>query len=181
MLNRIISLKKVNSEELTEPVTLQEVKRWLIIDESNTDWDPLLTSLITQVREAVEMRTHRSIVEKEITMLVEMGRECRLPYSPVQDVIEVSVKDSCGFEPLSSSDYTVDGDELCINSWKGTKYQIIYDAGYNDDNPIPDSLKNGILQEIAYRFEHRGDEDKASGISSGAMEYIRPHIIMAWV
>jgi len=50
---------------MTEPVTLDEIKLYLRIDDDVTGEDGYLAGLIVSARRAVEMRTRRSIVGDE--------------------------------------------------------------------------------------------------------------------
>jgi uncharacterized phiE125 gp8 family phage protein len=84
MLNTIKDIKNRQAESITEPVTLAQVKEWLIIDTVNTDDDALLTRLITEVRQAIEKKTKLSLVERTITVTVDLVREFKLPHGPIR-------------------------------------------------------------------------------------------------
>lgn len=197
MLNDIVDIKKKLVTPTTEPVDLATVKEWLIID--HTDDDALLTRLIPQVRAAIENKTKKSLVKREITITVRLNREFKLPYGPVRSITSVVYNPGADQETMTTDDYKVFGEDqksICVN--KCGLYKITFTAGFGTegpdyDNPIPEDLVNGICQEVAYRYEHRGDETNTKssagnetvnaidGISSGAMQYIKPYIGMAWV
>lgn len=204
MLNSIKDIKNRQAASVTEPVTLAEVKAWLIIDTVNTDDDALLTRLISQVRAAIESKTKLSLVERSITVTVELVRELKLPYGPSRSISSVIWRQGTNGDgtpdnvTLTTEDYTTDGEDFkLIKSSRCGRHKITYTTGYGTatgwDCPAPEDLKTGILQEIAYRYEHRGDEtnalsaagnesvQKVSGISADAMEYIKPFIDCAWV
>jgi uncharacterized phiE125 gp8 family phage protein len=206
MLNTIKDIKNRKAESITEPVTLAEVKAWLIIDTVNTDDDALLTRLISEVRAAIEGKTKLSIVKRTITVTVDLVREFKLPHGPIRTVDEVLFRKGTNGdgtpdnETLTIEDYTTDGDDFkVIRSGRCGRHKITCTTGYgvdeeiDYDNPTPEDLKKGILMEIAYRYEHRGDETSAvsaagnetvqrvSGISVDAMQYIKPFIDNAWV
>lgn len=206
MLNTIKDIKNRQAESVTEPVTLAEAKSWLIIDTVNTDDDALLTLLISEVRAAIENKTKLSIVERTITVTADLTREFKLPHGPVREIDQVLFRKGTNAdgtpdnETLTIEDYTTDGEDFkLIKSGRCGRHKITYSTGYGTDeeidydNPTPEDLKKGILMEIAYRYEHRGDETnsisaagnetvgKVSGISVDAMQYIKPFIDNAWV
>lgn len=206
MLNTIKDIKNRQAESITEPVTLAQVKAWLIIDTVNTDDDALLTGLITEVRQAIEKKTKRSLVKRTIVVTVDLVREFKLPHGPIRSIDEVTFRRGTNGdgtpdnETLTIEDYTIDGEDFkLIRSGRCGRHKITYTAGYgtdeeiNYDNPIPADLLLAIKSEIAYRYEHRGDEtntlsdsgnatvQRVSGISADAMQYLRPYIDTAWV
>jgi uncharacterized phiE125 gp8 family phage protein len=205
MLNTIKDIKNRQAESITEPVTLAEVKAWLIIDMVNTDDDALLTLLITQVRQAIEKKTKLSLVKRTIIVTADLTREFKLPHGPIRSIDEVLFRKGTNsdgtpdYETLTTIDYITDGEDFkVINTNRCGRHKITYitgfgvDAEIDYDNPIEEDLKLGILQEIAYRYEHRGDEtntlsaagnetvQKLSGISADAMQYIKPFMDHAW-
>lgn len=206
MLNSIKDIKNRPATSITEPVTLAEVKEWLIID--HTDDDTLLTRLISRARAAIENKTKISLVERTIVLTVDLHSEIKLPHGPVRAISEVIFRQGTNSdgtpdnETLTIEDYTTDGaDFIRLKSAKCGRHKITYTAGYGVDTgldpdfncPVPDDLKTAILMEIAYRYEHRGDETKAvssagnetvqkiSGLSADTMQYIKPYIDYSWV
>jgi uncharacterized phiE125 gp8 family phage protein len=199
MLNSIKDIKNRQAVSVTEPVTLPEVKEWLIID--HTDDDALLTRLISRVRAAIESKAKISLVERSIVLTIDLHRESKLPNGPVRTISEVLFRQGTNGDgtpdnvTLTTEDYTTDGDDFKVfKSSKCGRHKITYTTGYDaTNNPVPDDLKTGILMEIAYRYEHRGDEtnaitaagnesvQKVSGISADAMVYIKQFIDYAWV
>lgn len=203
MLNSIKDIKNRPAASVTEPIALAEAKAWMIVD--HTDDDALITRLIKEVRTKVESITKASLVEREIVLTIDLVRELKLPYGPVRSVDEVLYREgtntdgTADYETLTAADgYTTDGEDFkLLKSMKCGRHKITYTTGYGTsedpewDCPVPDDLKNGILQEVAYRYEHRGDETNVlstggnetvkpiNGISAGAMQYIRPYIQMA--
>jgi uncharacterized phiE125 gp8 family phage protein len=206
MLNTIKDIKNRQAASVTEPVTLAEVKAWLIIDTVNTDDDALLTRLITQVRTAVENKTKLSLVHRTIIVTADLTREFKLPHGPVRSIDAVTWRQGTNGDgtpdnvTLTAEDYTTDGEDFkLIKSSRCGRHKITFTTGYgvdediDYDNPTPEDLKTGILQEIAYRYENRGDEtnavssagnetvQKVSGICADAMLSIKPYIDCAWV
>jgi uncharacterized phiE125 gp8 family phage protein len=206
MLNTIKDIKNRQAESITEPVTLAQAKAWLIIDTVNTDDDTLLTSLITEARQAIEKKTKLSLVARTIIVTADLTREFKLPHGPVRELTEVLFRKGTNtdgtpdYETLTVTDYTTDGEDFkLINTGRCGRHKITYTAGYgvdeeiDYDNTIPQDLMLALRSEIAYRYEHRGDEtttlsaagnetvQKATGISADAMQYLKPFIDTAWV
>lgn len=193
MSNRIIDIKRVESSP-TEPLTLTQVKAHLII--TATDDDTLLTALITSCRRVIEEYCAISIVTKTVTLIADLCREWELPYGPVTTVTSVSTRTgSSGSGPATyqaqtsgweteGSDFLsfIPGGEGWFNPgvpFRGyfqwgpyaspygygfNRYKIVYTAGYAT---VPEPLKLAILNEIAYRYEHRG-EGELTGICDAA-------------
>jgi uncharacterized phiE125 gp8 family phage protein len=206
MLNTIKDIKNRQAESITEPVTLAQVKEWLIIDTVNTDDDALLTRLITEVRQAIEKKTKLSLVERTITVTVDLVREFKLPHGPIREITAVIFRKGTNSngtpdnETLTVEDYTTDGEDFkLLKSKYCGRHKLSYTAGFgvdeeiDYDNPTPEDLELAIKMEIAYRYEHRGDEtntmsdagnatvQRVSGLSADAMRYIQPYIDTAWV
>lgn len=185
MSNRIIDIKRVESSP-TEPVDLTTVKSHLII--SSTDDDTMLTALITQCRKAIEEYCAVSIVSKTITLIADLCKEWELPYGPVTGIQGVSTRtggegSGPGVYATQESGWSTDGSEFLSFSpstaggfnpgspFRGyfqwgpyaspygqlplNRYKIIYTTGYLT---VPDPLKLAILNEIAYRYERRGEQ-----------------------
>jgi uncharacterized phiE125 gp8 family phage protein len=206
MLNTIKDIKNRQAESITEPVTLAEVKAWLIIDTVNTDDDALLTRLITEVRQAIENKTKLSLVKRVIVVTVDLVREFKLPHGPIRSIDAVVFRKGTNGdgtpdnETLTITDYTTDGEDfILIKSSRCGRHKTTYTTGFGEDeeidydNPTPEDLMLAIKAEIAYRYEHRGDEtntlsdsgnatvQRVSGISADALQYLRPYIDTAWV
>lgn len=156
-------------------VTLAQVKNHLRID-FTTD-DTYLNSIIPQCQDRVEQYTATSLNERTISVVINNSYgNTELPYGPVISV-------------TTTKDF--DGNALTDAIYKGVAFQtvyspclryltITYQAGYTDDNRPP-SLVLALLQEIAYRYENRGDNlevkvaDKlTSGLCESAMVLANP-------
>jgi uncharacterized phiE125 gp8 family phage protein len=169
MLNTIKDIKNRQAESITEPVTLAEVKAWLIIDTVNTEDDGLLTRLITEVRQAIEKKTKLSLIKRNIVVTVDLVREFKLPHGPIRSIDAVAFRRGTNGdgtpdnETLTAEDYTIDGEDFkFIKSGRCGRHKISFTAGFGIDeeidyeNPVPEDLLLAIRAEIAYRYEHRG-------------------------
>lgn len=194
MLNTIKDIKNRQAESITEPVTLAQVKDWLIIDTVNTDDDALLTRLITEVRQAIEKKTNLSLVKRTAVVTVDLVREFKLPHGPVRSIDEVLFRTGRNddgtpeYETLTITDYSTDGEDFkLINTGRCGRHKITCTTGYgvdediDYDNPTPEDLIKGMLCQIAFAYENRGDSNVAGKFSDIAMSYITPFIDTAWV
>lgn len=191
--NRIIDIKRTESSP-TEPLTLTEVKAHLLI--SFTDDDTLLTSLITQARKAIENYCKVSIVAQTVTMTADLFQEWELPYGPVTGIQGVATRSGTeGSGPASYETVTdgwgTDGEEFLSFDPTGAtssqifscatntpnRFKIIYTTGYN---PVPDDLALAVLNEIAYRYENRGNQDLSTAYSPAAKAIAQPYQRMLW-
>jgi uncharacterized phiE125 gp8 family phage protein len=159
-----------------EPVSLSEAKAHCYI--SHTEDDDYLTGiLIPGARQSVENYCHISLVEKTITATLKIENNIRLsdpsgyldirdndnvfelPYGPVKSLLSATLKSSNGelIAMAENEDYLIEGNlykSMTINS-TGT-ILLVYTSGYK--NAIPYDLKLAILNEIAFRYELRGDK-----------------------
>lgn len=181
-INDVIEVQVV-TEPTTEPVTLTEAKRHLnlLFDTTGSyefdDDDTYLTDLITQCRETVEQFIGVSLAEKTLRAILK--NECggiEIPFGPVTAIDDL--KDSDAVE-ITSGNYTIRGNQFKWIEYPRSCYiEVNYDAGY-DTGTIPKALKRAILEEIAFRYNHRGDETNQFagdniGICKAAMELAAP-------
>ena len=184
--NAIYSIVDVtdDSGEITEPVTLQEMKDYLRLegytdtDESTADSlsdfdydDTLITELITASREQIEKISASSIIPRTLEAVINNYRMLELPRGPIGEII--SLYDSEGVEILAA-DYTIigqTGDRKFLKSPRQCEMTITYEAGYTD---VPMGLKIDIMRLTAYMYENRGDDSSINRFASQiAMKYAR--------
>jgi uncharacterized phiE125 gp8 family phage protein len=168
----------------TEVFTLVEVKAHL--NKTDSDDDTYLTNLQKQCRQAVETYCSISIVGKTVTCTIrnQLGN-IELPWGPHGSV--VSIHDINGTS-IATGNYTLRGVMWkYLESPTSDHVKIVINAGYSATGAaIPEDLKLAILQEIAYRYEHRGDENQelASeriGICQAARVLAEPHRRFQWL
>lgn len=159
--NDVIEVEVVTDLE-TEPVSLTEVKQHLnlLFDTEESyefdDDDTYLTSLITQCRQSLEEYTGLSFAEKTLKAIIR--NECGDIEIPAGPVITISsIKDSDG-DTIATTDYTVRGNQFkWVESPAACYLELNYTAGYTT---IPAPLKRAILEEIAFRYNNRGDQQQ---------------------
>lgn len=164
--NELVDILTTEAEDVTEPVTLDEVKAHLAI--TFDDDDNLLTGMIKSSRQAMERFTAVSLVARTVQAILHVSGRMELPYGPV--VAITASLDSNG-ETLDIADTTTYG--LGFKSVGYGYHDLTYTAGYE---VIPADLKRAILEDVAWHYEHRGDSDYEGGaMSLQAMATARPH------
>lgn len=167
-VNRLIDISIDEDEDVTEPLTLGQVKDHLNI--TFTDNDAYLERLIKHCRAAVEKYTGLSIVEKSITIhLDNYEGGYQLPYGPIFGTPYVTDKD---LEEITSPVFAGSRFQYIVSPASGNII-VSYSAGY--DGNVPNDLKLAILEEIAYRNENRGDQAGTAGLSNIAKSYAKAH------
>lgn len=149
----------------SEPVTLAEAKSYLYI--TSTDYDTLLTSLISVARETAEGITWTQIIPATLTLeLNEFPDEIELR-NPVISVTSIEYVDSNGdSQTLSSDEYRVSANTGMIqpvDSWPATKEQynavtVTYSAGYDASElrlTVPEKIRQAILFMVTHWFNNR--------------------------
>lgn len=170
--NALIGVEVV-TDVTVEPVTLDEVKRHLnlIFDTDDsftfTDDDTYLTELIPECREALEKITGLSFAPKTLKATIQNSvGGAELPYGPVTS--EVDYLDEDGEVP----EITMRGARITTCS----DYLVAtYDAGYE---VLPKALKRALLEEIAWRYNHRGEE---VDISEPARKLAKLYKTITWL
>lgn len=167
--NCIIDISLIeDSSNATEPVTLAEALAQANID-NITNEDALIESYITVARMQCEGYTGIGFIEREVVAIVNntLGN-IYLPYGPIASVTTVTDIDG---NVIDADSYKISGVKFkqvvypCKN-W----LQVNYIAGYAE---LPQVFKTAILQQVAYLYEHRGDE-KADTFSPLAKSLLKP-------
>lgn len=167
-----------SDESATEPVSLTEAKNHLYIDTANTDFDSYLTTLIKQCREYIEQITAVSLISRTVTFLVDYESNFVIPWGPVTSFTAASVKTAAATYDgqTLNEDYELEGGRFYSYTGTPLRYKLIYVAGYTSAT-IPHGLKLGILNEIARRFEHRGDNI----IINDTNALVEPYKMLEWL
>ena len=174
--NLIIDYTDTTGSPADEPLTVQEVKDYLrlegFIDDSESsstefdDDDTLITELIQSTRERLELFTGLSFIPKSYEVeLTNLAGYIALPFCPINDI--TSVEDVNG----TTLTYTTSNNLSKLKTPVQANIIVTYDCGYAT---LPKALKEAMLKEIAYRYEHRGDEEN-SGICQAALNLASPY------
>lgn len=140
-----------SDESTTEPVTLQEAKDWCRIDVA--DDDAIILELISAARAICELHSNISFIQRTVTATLHNGLgKIGLPYGPVTSL------------PTYTDDEANQLDEYSLKIADEDDAIAVYNAGYNQAS-IPKNLKNALLNQIAWMYENRGDDEKQSKLS----------------
>ena len=151
--NALISVEVI-VDVSAEPVTLQEVKQHLNMEFDTdgsydfADDDTYLMDTITDAREALERVTGYSMAPKTLSATINnsLGGS-DLPYGPVISITSV----------IDDEGETVDAETQGGKIVTCGSYQVVeYEAGYET---LPASLRRALLDEIAWMYNHRGEEN----------------------
>jgi uncharacterized phiE125 gp8 family phage protein len=160
--NRILDIQFTETD-VTEPVSLDELKAHLQIDFD--DDDTYLTALITACRQAVERYCSISLVPKTVSLFAEYYCERELPYGPVVAITSCEIKTGSGYQSLTSGDdYELDGIANGFQTFRpfaAGRYKIEYTAGYAAGK-APKDLLLDLKRICGYCYEHKGDEPLTS-------------------
>jgi len=159
------SLKRIE-EPSYEPVSLEEIKHHIGIDDDFTADDDYLEALIQAARISLEDRSSRTIAGSRWQMKIDFfpPRDIRLPRPPLVGNVEVWYVPVGATEHVQYEDFVVDADAtpgVIRPNWnaywpqaRGAENDVIitYDAGYS--NP-PVGAKNCILLLGAHWYANR--------------------------
>lgn len=146
----------------------------LNVSEAPTDFDfddELLSMMIAGSRERLEIYTGCSLIPKRIqAVITNLCGMTSLPAGPVTG--DVTATDSEGEEILTDDIKLIGTKFPDLKEPLQSEMNLTYNAGYST---LPKGLKNAILAEIAYRYEHRGDESPDAGVCKAAMVLANPY------
>jgi uncharacterized phiE125 gp8 family phage protein len=150
-----------------EPITPDDVFEHM--REDGTDESAMVSGMISAWRLIGENHTRRAWMPQTITMVLDgFPDEIVLPRPKVRSVTSISYVDENGdTQTLSSSEYQADLNReparikpASGTSWPGTQdiynaVTIVYEAGYESADHVPDPLKNWLKVRIATALENR--------------------------
>lgn len=176
--NRIKDVQ-ITEDVATEPLALQEVKDFLKV--GHTDEDDLITALIPAARQLLEKQLNISIASKtlKVTLTHDGCYAMALPYGPIGEVTEAKFSyDLCDNVTISSTGFTLIGNEF--KQFKGREgwWTLTYDAGYAE---APQVIKQGMLKQIAWMYENRGDVAGNGQINPDVLYMLSGYNKNAWV
>ncbi len=179
----------VSTEPTQEPVTLQEVKEYLRLEDSIDERN--LQPIVEASRKYAEEYLNRALMSQTITLSLDTTSDMDdplwegmktgpymnshknyivLPKSPVASVTSVVTYDDADTATtFAASKYYVDtareparivlrtGETFPTALRVANAIVVIYVAGVASPYNIPEPIRMGILQHIAYLYEHRGD------------------------
>ena len=182
-MSRLISISQTPSEGYAEPVTVDEVKLFLRVD--FTDDDDIITALITAARMKCEKVLGLVLVDTDIKALYRADysepwqgwggypastkpRTYEIFYGPVIDESGVPAFDGLP----DDAEIKGFGKDVWIETY-ADELAITYSSGWGTTG-VPDALKLAVKMQVAWDYEHRGDEAYNGKIAPEAMAMLRP-------
>ena len=189
---------KLKTRPSLEPVSLSEAKGLLRIDDTNDD--PLISSMITAVRQQAEEWTGRSFLTQTWTLWLDQfsvlsgsrinklkDRVLAPPRPPMRSVVFIKTYDKKNSASLfDKTDYFVDTIQspgrIALNencSWpdnlrKFNAVEIEYIAGYGPSaSDVPAGIKQGMLQWIKLLFANKSKLYESDESTPGLLEMNR--------
>jgi hypothetical protein len=142
----------------TEILALADIKEHLYIDSANTSFDTRLTTLNSEVRQYLEEITGKSLIDKTVTIIMWYESSFNLPFGPLVNFDSASIKTGINEYEVQTVNEDYEVEMARFRSYVGGgKWKLVYDVGYTDLT-LPEGLRLAWLNEIAKRFEHRGEE-----------------------
>ena len=200
---------KVTTEPTAEPLSLQEVKEYLRVDDA-TD-ERVVQPLIIAARQFAEQHMNRALMQQTITLsldaVVDQDEPLHegmrtapdlnyyknylvLPKSPVQSVTSVKTyDDNDTATTMATTKYYVDtvreparvvlrtGETFPTALRVANAIEVVYVAGYTSAYAVPEPIRLGMLQHIAYMYEHRGDMYEAQAAPTHMKTLYAPYVI----
>jgi uncharacterized phiE125 gp8 family phage protein len=158
---------------------LQIAKDWLIV--SHNDDDALITQLLTAIRMHVEAITKLCLIPKTITLIAELYGSMKFPRTPMETIVEVLIKENGAYVLLATDQYELDAGML--TSKRIGRHKIVYDAGYSataEAGPVPEDIILAMKEEIAYRYDHRGDKQRSPELQPLSKKLLASYINYAY-
>jgi uncharacterized phiE125 gp8 family phage protein len=158
---------------LKEPVTIDDAKKHLRVDDDYTDDDSLLVNMVVDARSWVEQYLWRKLISQTWYAYLEewpAGEYIELPFGTLQSVIAIKYTDTDAVENTwSSGEYIVGTDYLKGRVTLGYGYtwpneslldsnpiEIEFKCGYGDDpGDVPGIIRRGINIMVAEMYENR--------------------------
>jgi uncharacterized phiE125 gp8 family phage protein len=170
---------RITTDLVIEPVTLAEAKAQIVAD--YTIDDTLITNKIKTARQWLENYTGLAFGEKTIRAYYDfLDTDFSLPIGPIIGDITSVTRTVSGTDTVlvANTDYWVTGYGYPVldftNVWTScgrarTSYSVIYQAGYNEDNLLPEPIKEAILKLTAELYRDR--ENTISGTINTMLPY----------
>lgn len=173
---------KITSEPTTWPVTLTEVKTHLHLTDSDNDTE--LTAMFKQVSREVENYCGIALGTQTRVWMFDFCSDVEyvIPFNPVASITSIVRKTDYGTydDTLTvNTDYDLDGEfEKTLMIFGGGRCKVTYVTG-TAYATCPVDLKLGILNEIAFRYENRGDVNEGK-FSEAAFDLILKYKDFNW-
>jgi uncharacterized phiE125 gp8 family phage protein len=167
---------KIVTQPTSEPVSLEEAKKHLILDADETRDDDLLYAYIQAARCHCESFLGRALITQTWDLYLDAFPDTNyleIPLPPLQSVTTLKYKDSAGvLQTWDAANYIVDTinepGRICLAnsiSWPTTydeaqAVQIRFVCGYGNASAVPQNIKHAILLKLTGLYENRGDSER---------------------
>ena len=163
---------KVATAPVLEPFTTAYVKAWLKIPSSVTTEDTLIADMIISARVWAEQNSNRALLAQTIEEYFDCWPSCgiRLSLAPVQSVTSISYLSGGVYTVWNSANYNTDlitepsritlkntGQIPSYDTATTNVIKVVYVAGATAATGIPGTIKDAMLQRIAFLYENRED------------------------
>lgn len=170
---------KVTTDVTAEPVTLEQAKAFLNVNFD--DDNAIITGMITGARQLLEKELNISIATKtlKITFTHDGCYNYRIPYGPIGEISEAVYKyDWDDTVDVTTTNYKLIGDDF--KQFRGQRgiWTITYAAGYTEP---PEAIKQGILKQVAWMYENRGDGLGTSQVNQDVLFMLSGFNKNAWI
>jgi uncharacterized phiE125 gp8 family phage protein len=170
------------------PVTNTQVKAYLRI--TDTSEDTLITSLVLAATRQCEQYMGRAIVSQTWRLTADFSPGVvYLPMGSVSSVTSVIITDDDGTATTQST--AIYNTKLLENAcvflkngecWTTStraigQFQVNYVAGWAVAS-VPDALTDAVQAQVAWLYEHRGDESGFTSISPVSMALMQGYRVM---
>ncbi|QOD38218.1 head-tail connector protein [Candidatus Wolbachia massiliensis] len=144
------------SKSKSSPVTLEEVKSFLRIE--NDQDDKLISDLIFMATDYAEWYMKKSLVKQTWQLSCEgyMPYKLHLSYGPVRVIISVTAISKDQEKKTLKYHFSDVGD--CVefsNYLNAIRIDVVYEAGYDN---VPEQIKLGIMQHVSVLYKDRESE-----------------------
>jgi len=169
---------RITTDLTAEPVTLEEAKAQIVA--ANDEDDALITSKIKTARQWLESYTGLAFGEKTVEAYYDyLDTDYSLPIGPIIGNVTSITRTANDVDTvLTTSDYWVRGLQFPVfefdRVWTScgqarTSHKIIYQAGFTDENPLPEPIKEAILKLVSELYRDR--ENTISGTINTMLPY----------
>lgn len=152
---------EVITPEVSHPVTIDQVKDALHIDDSDSDTE--LRLLIASCTKQFERRTKRCMMQRTLRLTTHLaGCEIELPMPPATAIGTIESREDLddSWVAIDSADYDFNAarSPALVTIDESPVYtRIQYTCGYATASEVDDSWKHAIIQMVTFFYESRGD------------------------
>lgn len=170
---------RIITEPITSPVTIDQVKNYIKLDESIAVEDALISKMISSAIKLCEIKTNLAFSEKTIEANFTKDEialnSLRLPYAPHASIVSIIGQDINGVEEtIDSALYFKTGNKLWEITMSASallyeSYTVKYKAGYGiaenlavtpkiyGTEKLPEEVELAILKQVASWYDNRDE------------------------